>query len=366
MSKSIIWSQNCHMIVFACSISDFFDYLLWFCSWLDVVNLLLLCGLSAESCRRNGCSRGLSRGSCVNLELCKVGEHLAHSCPCQREILNQISLEKLRTLSECARKTQVDLASLVCSVNSNDLKSTFNCSCLRLLALLTFSVNKKCSWNLLLNDGEDIRILVVELLTCLSNSDRIAMAVLILQVVWWTTDNEASIDHDCDLVTKLLSFVHPMRRQQNWSLLHLLNHAVEWAAGDRVYAACWLVKEENFRAVHEGLCATQFALVSTAKILWESILERCQVKVLRDDSLEDIASQSTDSSQTGNKVETLINCHFIPNQIFLVADTKEFAIFAQVKSAERLTHKLWLSWGDGELHSHHTKGGWLTGSIWPQ
>lgn len=47
------------------------------------------------------------------------------------------------------------------------------------------------------------------------DSDFIPAAIRLHQVVRGAMAHDASIDHDSDLVAKLLSFVHTMRRQQN-------------------------------------------------------------------------------------------------------------------------------------------------------
>ena len=56
------------------------------------------------------------------------------------------------------------------------------------------------------------------------------MPVLGFEVVRRAKYDEATINHDGDLVTELLSLVHAMRCQQDGSHLHLLDHAVKRAS----------------------------------------------------------------------------------------------------------------------------------------
>ena len=61
-----------------------------------------------------------------------------------------------------------------------------------------------------LHDCHDVSGRVIHGLLCLLDGNGVAMSVLILEVVWRTKDDETAIDHDCNLVAQLLSFVHAM------------------------------------------------------------------------------------------------------------------------------------------------------------
>ena len=210
--------------------------------------------------------RIISFGSSVDLELGEIGEDFAHRRACQREIPNQAVFEKFGTLSKRARQAQLNLAVLVRSVDTCDLESTFNVArlVLRLETNLALRVDQESRWNLFLHHVEDVRLLVVELLAGLPEGNSVAVPVLVLEIVWRAEDNESAIDHDGNLITKLLGLVHAMSSQQDRCMFQLLDQPIERASRHWVDTAGRLVQEENFGAEHESLRATQLALVSTA------------------------------------------------------------------------------------------------------
>ena len=70
-------------------------------------------------------------------------------------------------------------------------------------------------WNEHSHRVDDVRVCVIKLLLSLLDRDSVAMSILVLQVVGRAIDNEATINHDGNLVAELLSLVHTMRRQQD-------------------------------------------------------------------------------------------------------------------------------------------------------
>ena len=126
------------------------------------------------------------------------------------------------------------------------------------------------------------------------------MPILVLQVVRGAINDKTTIDHNRNLVAELLSFVHAMCCEQDRRILHLLDHSIERASRYGIHARCWLIEEQYARAKHYGLSTAKLALVASAQVLGQGVLEGCQVQILRDQSFELIAAIATDSLQTGN------------------------------------------------------------------
>lgn len=92
---------------------------------------------------------------------------------------------------------------------------------------------------------------VVEVLPGLSDGQIVTVAVGCLQVVGRSHNDEAAIDHDRNLVTKLLCFIHSVGGKQDRCIFHALDHFVEGPARHRVNSASWLIQEKDARAEHD-------------------------------------------------------------------------------------------------------------------
>ena len=57
---------------------------------------------------------------------------------------------------------------------------------------------------------EKVSLLVVKVGSCLFHRNSVSMTILVLQIVGRAKDDKSTINHDCDLVTELLSLVHAM------------------------------------------------------------------------------------------------------------------------------------------------------------
>ena len=138
-------------------------------------------------------------------------------------------LEQFSTFSEDFRKGHVDLTLPGFCVDSKDLEAGFdgesfgasdvgnNVRVGRGLGNLTehtLSMHENRLWNEHPHIVDDVLVRVIELLLRLLDRDRIAVSILVFEVVRRAIDDEATIDHDGNLVTELLSLVHAMRRQQ--------------------------------------------------------------------------------------------------------------------------------------------------------
>ena len=234
--------------------------------------LLLLADLYLSSVARRLClswisgSRGIITFSrCTDLELCKVGENLLQISASQTESL--YSLVLLETCQAPKSLWQSHITAInVDSVNSVahfngdfDLDSLNLGLCHNMLfksvLILRTIENQFSSRDLVSDQIENACLLVPKLSSVLSQFDRVATAVLCRQIVRRTEDNKPAVDHDSDLVTKLLSFIHPVSSQENWRHFHLLDHAVERSAWDRVDTSRRLIQKKNLWAKHERLRA---------------------------------------------------------------------------------------------------------------
>jgi len=65
--------------------------------------------------------------------------------------------------------------------------------------------------------------------------DLIATTVSLHQVVRRTIADDSTVDHDSDMVAKLLCFVHSVSSQHNTRVFQLFNHLEQTSAGDRVH-----------------------------------------------------------------------------------------------------------------------------------
>jgi len=152
-------------------------------------------------------------GGCIDLELGKVCENLAHCRACENKVFDQSALKHLGTNSKRARQALSDSTVLALSINAHNLKSAFNVGWLILKCEVTISVDKLSCWNQSLDLADNVLVLVVELITGLSNGESVAVSILVFQVIRRAKYYEATINHDGNLVTELFSLVHAMSGQ---------------------------------------------------------------------------------------------------------------------------------------------------------
>ena len=127
-----------------------------------------------------------------------------------------------------------------------------------------------------------------------------------------SVDNEAAVNHDCNLVAKLLSFIHSVCSQKNRGHLHLFHHSVERATRNWIDSSCRLIQEKNFRAEHQGLGAAEFALVTTTEIFSNCVFEYVELERLHNQSFDTLSSLTIYAFQAGNEVHAFINCQVFP------------------------------------------------------
>lgn len=80
------------------------------------------------------------------------------------------------------------------------------------------------------NQLDDVLILIVEVCDCLFDLHGVPATILRFQVVWRAEHHESTVDHDRDLVAKLLSLVHAMSGEEHRGVLHTLDHSVKRAS----------------------------------------------------------------------------------------------------------------------------------------
>ena len=149
-------------------------------------------------------------------------------------------------------------------------------SCLDLIDVAV-RVDERCLRDQRLDHVHDVALRVSKGFSALLDGDGVAMTILVLQVVWTAIDDKTSIDHDSNLVTELLSFVHSVSGQQDRCLSHLLDHLVERTARDWVDTGCRLIEEEDTWVEHDRLSAAQFTLIAATQILSQRVLEERKV-----------------------------------------------------------------------------------------
>ena len=180
-----------------------------------------------------------SFGSVVDLELGKVGEYFAHSGAREREVLDDLAFEQACKFAEGLREAHLSLAVVTDDVDALNLEASLKSALLGLLLiclvsvgnfidcisvarscgtdtwLVSLRVDERGLWNQSLNHVDDVGRLIVELLLLLLDGDGIALAIGCLQVVGRAKDYETTVDHDSNLIAKLLCFVHPVSRQEH-------------------------------------------------------------------------------------------------------------------------------------------------------
>ena len=134
-----------------------------------------------------------------------------------------------------------------------------------------------------------------------------------------------------------------MCSQEHRSHVHLLDHAVEGATRDWIDTASWLIEEQHLGAEHKSLCAAKLPFVSSTKILRDGISEEVQVEIVHDEALDSLSSFTTNAFKAGNEVHAFVHCQCFPDQILLVALTKEFAHCIKREVLDIVTHKLSIS-----------------------
>jgi len=77
------------------------------------------------------------------------------------------------------------------------------------------------------------------------NTDRVALAIVLLEVAWTTIAYESTVNHDNDVVTKRLSFVHSVSSQDHRRGVETLEHLEQTSSGYRVNTSGRLIQELN-------------------------------------------------------------------------------------------------------------------------
>ena len=178
--------------------------------------------------------RGVALGVSLDLELCKVDEHLLEVGAGKLEVFNDALAEYASKLAEDI--AEEDIASLdvdtlnfvaqfdeVLLGDNGNLVTGFgrgintgigrgvNAG----LSLGRTVVDQLSCWNQLGDNATYAGLLVFKHRLLLFDLERVAVAVLRLQVVRGAEHNEATVDLDGKLVAKLLSLIHAMSCEQD-------------------------------------------------------------------------------------------------------------------------------------------------------
>ena len=216
---------------------------------------------------------------------------------------------------------------------------------------------------LLRNQVGDPGLRIVESGSLLHQLNRVALAVLRLQVVRRAEDHKPAVDHDSETVAELLSLVHTVRGEEHRGHVHFLDHTVKTAARDRINASCRLVKEENPWTEHKSLSTAEFSLVTATQVLTDGVLEEVQLECLHNQPFDPIPSLALDSFQTRDEVHTLIDSQHLPNQVLLVALSEEFAHLTQWEVLHLVPHQLRRTRSYRQLHRNHVERGRFACSV---
>lgn len=146
------------------------------------------------------------------------------------------------------------------------------------------------------------RYCTLRLLFCLLQSKSITLTIMLFQVSWSTITYESPIDHDSNLITELLSFVHSMSCQKHRGILQLPDHLQKTSSRDRVHTSSRFIKEFQVGLKHESLSTRQLSLVSSTQITGFSFCERIQIQGLFNQSLAKFSIFFAKSFESSNKI----------------------------------------------------------------
>ena len=230
--------------------------------------------------------RGVALGVSLDLELCEVDEYLLEVSAGKLEVFDDALAKHVSELAEDIAEEDiasldVDTLNFVAQVdvvllgNNGNVVTGFgrgiNTGIGRGintgLSLGRTVVDELSRWNHLGDNATHAGLLVFKLRPLLFDLERVAVAVLRLQVVGGAKHNETTIDLDGKLVAKLLCLVHAMSCEQDRCHFHPFDHAVERAARNWINTTCRLVQEQDFGAEHESLGAAELTLVTTTEVL---------------------------------------------------------------------------------------------------
>ena len=75
------------------------------------------------------------------------------------------------------------------------------------------------------------------------DTDGVALAIVLLEVAWTTIAYESTVNHDNDIVTKRLSFVHSMSSKDHRRGVKTLEHLEQTSSGHGVNTSGRLIQE---------------------------------------------------------------------------------------------------------------------------
>ena len=130
------------------------------------------------------------------------------------------------------------------------------------------SFNEGHLWDLFTDRVNNLSRIYFEFSFRIIKSDcyQIPVPIGMHQIAWCTRTKLPSIDHDCDFITQLLSFIHTVSCQKNRSLWQILYHCEKTSSADRIHPSGRFIQKETFWANYKSHSARKFPFVSTWKI----------------------------------------------------------------------------------------------------
>ena len=111
----------------------------------------------------------------------------------------------------------------------------------RVVVWILSAVNQLSLRNHSLDLSRNSCLFVVVSSALLSDLKGVSLTVLGHKVIRGAKHNESTVDHDSDIVTKLLRFLHSVSRQQDRGHVHLFDHPIERSARDWIDSSRWLI-----------------------------------------------------------------------------------------------------------------------------
>lgn len=148
----------------------------------------------------------------VYLETREWQEHLFQGCARQVEVLDFLFFQQIRQNIEHSRQLCAKLRKCYLVGVFHSLSSILQFGLWREGSVLQGSLHE--IWD----------VTCFDLLLVLLDSKGVTVAIRLFKVARSSVHDKSSVNHDCDVVTKLLGFIHSMRCQESWWVVQFFHH----------------------------------------------------------------------------------------------------------------------------------------------
>ena len=163
---------------------------------------------------------------------------------------------------------------------------------------------KHGSNDILFDELFDNQDLVVGVALALDD-ERVAFAILALQMLHAAETLELAVDHDAETTRERLALLHAVGGQHDGhaKVACLLDHRPQVAARRRIHAGRRLVEKDDERTAEKGDARAHLALVAAAQLLHKLVVELVELEDL--DELVDALGhrRALEAAQAGDQVE---------------------------------------------------------------